>query len=207
MTYKKVTQKSYQGTAEAFARNVAEMAPIESIEKFIKFLPSNAHILDVGCGSGRDAKIFTEKGISVLGVDFCANLIDIAKLNAPLADFQLLDIEEASFPVASFDGVWASCSLSHIPKPKLPVVLANIHSCLKSKGYFYLTLKKGIGEILEKDGRYEGDFKKFWAFYEEEELTQIVQSAELDILECCTVHKESVYRTHVCIRIFCQKKT
>lgn len=150
--------------------------------------------------------IFTEKGLSVLGIDFCQNLVDIAKTHAPLAEFQLLDIETAIFTPASFDGVWAGCSLSHIPKKVLPDVLKNIYFTLKEDGYFYLTLKKGNGEILEKDLRYEGgDFVKFWSFFEEKELQEFVKSAKFKILECVTVHKEAKYQTHPCVRLFCQK--
>lgn len=204
MSYKTVMQESYQATAEEFARNVADLAPIQSIEKFMKLLPPNAKIIDIGCGSGRDAKIFTEKGLSVLGIDFCSNLIEIAKTNAPLAEFQVLDFETASFPLSSFDGAWAACSLHHIPKKTLPTVLNNIHSFLKEKGSFYLTVKKGVGEVLAKDERY-GDFEKFWSFFEEDEIKKIVQSANFTILECTTVEKGNAYHTHPAIRIFCQK--
>ncbi|MBA3536983.1 MAG: methyltransferase domain-containing protein [Tatlockia sp.] len=81
---KEITKQSYQATASQFAHNVAELAPIGSIEKFIKLLPSKAKIIDIGCGSGRDAKIFSNMGANVLGIDFCSNHIEIAKKNAPL---------------------------------------------------------------------------------------------------------------------------
>jgi SAM-dependent methyltransferase len=91
--YKKITKESYQSTAEEFARNVDDLAPTGSIEKFIKLLPPKAKIIDIGCGSGRDAKLFTNMGATVLGIDFSSNLIDIAKRKAPLAEFQLNDIK------------------------------------------------------------------------------------------------------------------
>ncbi len=52
MSYKKATQDSYEATAEAFAINTADLAPKESIEKFIHLLPPEAKILDIGCGPG-----------------------------------------------------------------------------------------------------------------------------------------------------------
>ena len=39
MSNKEITKESYQATAEEFARNVANLAPMASIEKFIKLLP------------------------------------------------------------------------------------------------------------------------------------------------------------------------
>lgn len=205
MSDKLITKESYEATAEEFAHNVADLAPMESIQKFVSFLSAKAKIIDVGCGSGRDAKIFTENGLSVLGVDFSQNLINIAKSNAPLAEFQIMDIEKISFASSSFEGAWANSSLSHIPKKILPSVLQNIHSVLKASGYFYLTVKQGIGEELREDLRY-GHFEKFWSFFEEDEIAEYVRSANFEIVDCCIVQKKFKYQTHPCVRIFCQKE-
>lgn len=202
---KEITKESYQATAQQFARNVANLAPLGSIEKFIKLLPLKAKIIDLGCGSGRDAKIFTSMGANFLGIDYCSNLIDIAKSHAPLANFKLMDIETMSFPASSFDGVWSACSLAHISKQLFPDVLKKIHFMLKERGYFYLALKKGSGEILEHDSRYDGNSKKFWSFYEEDELKSILQMAQFNIFEFDIVEKNHSYQTHPAFRVFCQK--
>lgn len=205
MSEKTMTKESYDATAKEFANNVADLAPMESIQKFINFLPARAKILDIGCGSGRDAKIFTENGLSVLGIDFSQNLINIAQSHAPLAEFQIMDIETMKFSPSSFDGAWAGCILSHISKKRLGAVLQNIQSLLKPDGYFYLSVKKGVGESLEEDLRY-GNIKKFWSFFEEDELANYVHLAGFTIVESCIVPKKFKYQTHPCIRIFCQKK-
>lgn len=205
MSRKEITKKSYDATAEAFTSNVADLAPWESIDRFIKLMPPKPKMIDIGCGSGRDAKIFTDKGVSVTGIDFCPNLLEIAKGKAPLAEFRLMDVEELAFPPGSFDGAWAACSLIHIPKKSFPKVLKKIHSLLKPDGVFYLTVKKGSGEVLESDLRY-GDFKKFWSYYEEDELKQPLEAAQFKILECFTVEKRSSYHTHPCLRVFSKKK-
>src|SRR4029077_5220623 len=119
------TKASYEATAEEYTHNVQDLAPLESIGKMKKHLSQHAKLLDLGCGSGRDAKIFTEMGVDVTGIDFCSRLIEIATKKAPIAKFQLMDIEALSFPDCSFDGVWAAMSLGHIPKKILPAVLKN----------------------------------------------------------------------------------
>lgn len=204
MSYKKITQASYQATADKFADKVANMAPLQSIEYFARLLPSQAIILDVGCGSGRDAKVFTEKGIKVVGIDFCSNLIEIAKATAPLADFHVMDMESLTFPPRSFDGVWSASSLHHLPKKNIPAVLKQIHALLKDGGYFYLSLKKGSGEVLEEDRRY-GAFEKFWAFFQEEELKKVLEEAYFKILDFAEVERQDDYQTHPFFRVFCQK--
>jgi len=206
MSYKEITKQSYQQTAEQFSNNVRDLAPVISIEKFITLLPANPTILDLGCGSGRDAKIFSEKGAKVVGIDYCSNLLDIACNTAPLAEFLEMDIEELSFPECSFDGVWAATSLSHIPKAMLSAVLKNIHLLLKDKGYFYLTVNKGTGEVLKKDLRY-GDFEKFSSYFEEQELRKFLQDANFKILELAHIDKKHPYQINLYLRVFCQKIT
>jgi SAM-dependent methyltransferase len=205
MNNKEITKQSYQATAHTFARNVADLAPIASMERFLSLLPPHAKIVDLGCGSGRDAKIFSSKDCDVLGIDFCSNLIDIAKAHAPLAHFKLMDIEALDLPHSSFDGVWSACSLGHIPKNSFPAVLKNIHSILKENGYFYLALKQGSGEILEVDSRYEGHIEKFWSYFEENELKDFLHAANFKIIEFDLVEKKFAYQSHPAFRIFCQK--
>ncbi|MGQ3890020.1 class I SAM-dependent methyltransferase [Legionella sp. CNM-1927-20] len=87
-------------------------------------------------GSGRDARIFSEKGLKVYGIDFCSELITISRKNAPLATFKVMDIEEMNFQEASFDGVWSACSLGHLPKNSFPEVLLTINKILKKGAIF-----------------------------------------------------------------------
>ncbi len=206
MNYKEITQQSYQATAQAYATNVQDLAPLESIHKFMTLLPAKPRILDIGCGSGRDAKTFSELGAKVIGIDFCENLLNIAKANATQATFHLMDIETMDFQEASFDGAWAACSLMHIAKENLPSVLQNIHRMLTPSGYLYLAIKQGKGEKLEKDLRYEGNIQKFWSFYEEAELKQALINAQFKNIECDLIQRTHDYQTHPAFRVFCQKK-
>ncbi len=43
-------------------------------QRFMARLTSRAHVLDAGCGSGRDAKAFTEAGFQVTAFDASAEL-------------------------------------------------------------------------------------------------------------------------------------
>lgn len=55
---------------------------VDYIDSLIKqFRPSTTSILDVGCGTGRHAKLLTEKGYSVHGVDLSWQMLEIARLS------------------------------------------------------------------------------------------------------------------------------
>lgn len=200
-----LTRNSYDSSAQEYAKNVFDLHPIRQGEQFIRMLPKGASILDVGCGSGRDAKIFSEKGLMVIGVDFSAKMIETARKTAPKAEFHLMDLEDLRFSEESFDGVWASCSLLHIPKEQLSSVLSQIQYLLKKDGVLYLSVKKGHGEVIETDQRY-GGLKKFWSFFQEEELKSLLANANFTIQEIFVEGITSNYQTHPYIKIFAINK-
>jgi SAM-dependent methyltransferase len=168
-------------------------------------LPKNGRILDLGCGPGRDAKVFADQRFHVIGIDFSPTMIAAARACAPQVTFHVMDIESLDFPPNSFDGVWANCSLLHVPKRSIPAVLQNIAAILKSKGIFYLALKLGdAGEVLEKDTRYNGA-EKFWSYFEQEELAGLLADAGFIVLEQEIIQPSKSYDTHPHIKILASK--
>ncbi len=205
MHYKEQTRQSYQEIAIEYASRVADLAPMPSIEKYMSLLPSNPSILDIGCGSGRDAKIFSDKGAKVTGIDFCENLLSIAKVHASEATFILMDMEELSFLPSSFDGAWAASSLVHLSKESLPILFAKVYAVLKVGGHFYFTLKKGTGEGIEKDERYEGRQEKYWSYYEEPEVKKLLEKMNFKLLELSHVARSAAYHSHDVLRVYSYK--
>lgn len=52
----------YNQNARSFAESTISVDFSETQNRFLTKLAPNAHILDFGCGSGRDTKYFLEKG-------------------------------------------------------------------------------------------------------------------------------------------------
>lgn len=121
---------------------------------FEKRLYAGAHILDLGCGSRRDAKYFLEQGYEVTVIDesveFCEKTSDLTGIEVRNILFQNMEYIDA------FDGVWACSSLVHIGPDKLPEILQKINVSLKDGGVFYMSFK--LGEFSgERDGGYYTD--------------------------------------------------
>ncbi len=201
---KSLTLHSYESTAVEYATYTQALHPQVYAQKFMKLLPKEATLMDVGCGPGRDAKVFQENGFQVTGIDFSPKMITLAKQNVPQAEFHVMDMEKLNFSEEMFDGAWASASFLHIPKKKTLQIFKKIYSLLKPKGIFYLSVKRGVGETLEQDKRYD-NCQKFWSFFEEQELGQLLIEAKFDLLDIECSDPISAYETHPMIRIFCRK--
>lgn len=123
-------------------------------EKFLELVPEKGSILDAGCGSGRDAKMFKDLGYEVSAIDASVEMCRLASeysgINVKHMQFQDIDFKN------EFDGIWASASLLHVPSEELDLVLKNLKNALKSDGVLYASFKYGDFEG-ERNGRYFND--------------------------------------------------
>lgn len=123
-------------------------------DEFLKMLPENSHILDAGCGSGRDAKKFKDLGYEVTAIDGSKKMCELA------SEFSGIDVKHMQFQeiefVDEFDGIWASASLLHVPSSEMESVLEKLKKSLKKDGIFYASFKLGDFEG-DRNGRYFND--------------------------------------------------
>ena len=74
-----------------------------------------ATALDVGCGEGRFCRMLAAAGISAIGIDPTAALIDEARRRDPEGDYRIGRAEALDFPDAAVDLVVSYLSLIDIP--------------------------------------------------------------------------------------------
>jgi len=153
----KSTIKYYDDNAGSFNTDTAFVDMHELQDWFLSNVKEKGHILDLGCGSGRDSKYFLKRGYCVTAVDGSFEMCEIAKRNTGLNVRQLmfseLDYKE------TFDAVWACASLLHVSYDELPEILKRIASSLKTDGIFYASFKKGDFRGL-RNGRYFTDLTR-----------------------------------------------
>jgi SAM-dependent methyltransferase len=140
-----------QHAAEFFHSTVGvDMAPIR--QRFLARLPPGGHILDAGCGSGRDARAFAEAGFQVTAFDASAELARLASAHCgfEVAQRRFEDVDE----VAQFDGIWCCASLLHVPLAAMPATLARLWTALRPGGTLYVSFKHGTGERVHGGRRF-----------------------------------------------------
>ena len=149
------TIEYYDKNADQFVQGTISVDFAVTQERFLAKLSIDACILDFGCGSGRDAKYFLDKGYLVEATDGSAELCKRASEYTGIRVKQMLfeEIDESK----KYDGIWACSSILHLDKRALKNVLKKMAVALKANGVVYTSFKYGDFEG-ERNGRYFTDF-------------------------------------------------
>ena len=145
------TSQYYNNQAQDFFDSTvsADVRPL--YERFLNYVPAGAHILDFGCGSGRDTKAFYDMGYKVSALDGSEELCKLASeysgIHVKCADF--LSLNEHSL----YDAIWACASIIHVPSNQLPILLGKMRDAVKDNGVIYASFKYGDFEG-ERNGRF-----------------------------------------------------
>ena len=144
------TKDYYDNNAQEFV-NSTFMVDMQSLyQPFLNLLPDFGQILDLGCGSGRDALAFKNMGYQIEAMDYSAELVkqasDLTGIEVRLQSFYDLD------EINTYDGIWACASLLHCERHRLVDVLQRMIQSLKANGVIYMSFKYG-DQDREKDGR------------------------------------------------------
>lgn len=133
-------------------------------DKFIRYLPVEGNVLDVGCGSGRDSLFFKKCGYNVTAVDASIEMCQRATVLIGQS-VQQMKFEDISFE-NHYDGVWACASLLHVDKTSIKDILERLVKSLVPNGVLYASWKYGIGERV--------DGNRFYCDYNEKNIRQLV---------------------------------
>ncbi|MFH1701782.1 MAG: class I SAM-dependent methyltransferase [Candidatus Zixiibacteriota bacterium] len=146
-------------------------------------------ILDLCCGNGHLAKMMSEKGFVVTGIDGSEEMIQYARENSPTSNFEIADAREFNLkPV--FDAATSTCdSLNHIMSAdELGRVFTNAYDAIKPGGYFLFDLNNLDGYIKSWKGESHGKVEDDCAFiikflYNEDSKIATIDSTLFRLIE------------------------
>lgn len=120
-------------------------------ERFLRYVPIDGHIVDIGVGSGRDIAYFYKAGYCVDGIDPSIEMCRLA------SEYSGIDVENVSIqkwePLCKYDGIWANASLVHLTKEDFTKFINDIHLYLKDNGIAYFSIKSGMVSERDLNGR------------------------------------------------------
>ncbi|MFA2944075.1 class I SAM-dependent methyltransferase [Acinetobacter pittii] len=139
------TLNYYNQNATEFFNTTLNVDMESLYQAFIQYLPQDAFILDLGCGSGRDTLAFKRKGYRVEALDYLKELVALAsqQTGQQVRLESFYDLSDQS----KFDGIWECASLLHCERHRLDEVIGKLITALKPNGMLYMLFKYGCNAL------------------------------------------------------------
>lgn len=147
-----MTSKYYKEQAGDYFKKTHALDSSTFLFPFTQHLKSNDCILDLGCGSGRDLLYLKNSGFRPVGIEQSFELAQLAR------KFSQCDVIHGDYRTYDFTGfrckgILFSASLVHTPYEKVGSAVMNACKAFETRGFLYISLKKGQGPLIDRDQR------------------------------------------------------
>jgi SAM-dependent methyltransferase len=165
------TLAHYDESAERFWEGTKDHDVSQNIDALLGALAGNApfHVLDFGCGPGRDLATFTRRGHLATGLDGAIRFVEMARAHSGCEVWHQ-DFLDLSLPPARFDGIFANASLFHVPSENLPQVLTHLRATLKPQGVLFVSVPRG-------DAREGWSGDRYGCYFQEPDWRALIEAA------------------------------
>lgn len=148
----KSTIDYYNRNADSYYWNTVGVDMSVFRKKFASYLPNEASVIDMGCGSGRDVMAFSDMGHDAAGLDAAKELLKLAEERL---EIKTIAADMSEYKAASpYDGIWCCASLIHLNDEEKARFFRNLDRNLKPGGALFLSVKEGIETGRDSEGVY-----------------------------------------------------
>jgi SAM-dependent methyltransferase len=170
------TRDTYDRIADSYRERAAGGWPeqADDIVAFRASLPDpGGWVADVGCGPGRDTAALRAAGLRTVGVD-----LSIGQLRAGGLDgVAQADMRALPLATGALAGVWCMASLLHLPRPDVPVALAELARACRAGAALHLAVADGDGEGFEEARMYGSTLRRWFTYHREPALRDLLAAA------------------------------
>lgn len=138
------THQTYLQSAQALAEYYQTTGVRKSYVDEAILLTGKNHavdILELGCGSGRDASYAVTVARSYTGIDYSKGMIAVARRAVKDGNFLVSSMQDFSYPAQAYDVVLSFASVLHLDQADLQTVMKRVASSLRPGGIFYISTK------------------------------------------------------------------
>jgi len=178
------TISAYDNSAQQFADRFMDFETYKNKINYFQhnYLANGKSILDLGCGPGNNAKLFSEADgtYEITGIDLSEKMVDLAKTNVPKGNFTVCDIRDFRFN-QSFDAVIASFCIVHLTHAEASSFIKNTCEHLKNGGYLYVSFMEGEGSGFESTGFSKNEI--FFNYFNRSEIIEFLNHCSMEVTE------------------------
>jgi len=181
--HRRTVESGYDQMAEEYlaTKDPEDPLALGALEDLASLLPSEAAVLDLGCGAGVPVtRWLADRGFAVTGVDVSAKQLELARTNVPEGTFLKADMTEVVFAPESYDAVVAFHSIIHVPRTEHPTLLESVHRWLEPGGALLATMT--VADYEGRDEDWEGwGAPMVWSHYDKNANVAMLRDAGFEI--------------------------
>jgi 2-polyprenyl-3-methyl-5-hydroxy-6-metoxy-1,4-benzoquinol methylase len=108
-------------------------------------IKNKATILEIGCGPGNITKYLLSKrpDFNIFGIDIAPNMIELAKINNPKANFAVMDSRNISEIETKYDAIVCGFCLPYLSETDSQKLIFEANYLLNDSGFLYLSFVEG----------------------------------------------------------------
>jgi ubiquinone/menaquinone biosynthesis C-methylase UbiE len=156
----------------------------ESLDFFCNSISrKNAEVIEVACGPGNITKYLLQKrpDFKILGTDLATKMLELAKINNPNAEFQLIDCRNIDTITKKFDAIMCGFCLPYLSMRETEKLIHDFSVLLNHNGIVYVsTMEDDYGKSGFKMGS-KGE-QMYMHFYREDDLVKLLEQNHFGIL-------------------------
>ncbi len=170
-----------------------ELADVQEIQNLLlKTFTKKSKLLEIGCGSGRDAFFMFSNGYNITAVDGSEIMIsESKKIHPELSNnlFHKILPNDLNFDI-KFDGVYTIATLMHLDKNDIEKTILSIYDLLNQSGKFLMSVSLSRDDINENGFDEKG---RFFLILEQKEWLNMCKDVGFKILKT-KINKDGLNR-------------
>ncbi len=155
----------------------------ETYDLLLELLDLNSSVLEIGCGPGNITKYLLSKNTSlkIKGIDIASNMVELAKINNPLAKFDILDGRKIDRLNEKYDAIICGFCIPYLSQSDSIKLIGDCKNLLNDSGILYLSFVAGDYENSGFITGSSGD-RTFFYFHTLEQIERELKSNNFEII-------------------------
>jgi 2-polyprenyl-3-methyl-5-hydroxy-6-metoxy-1,4-benzoquinol methylase len=183
----KTTIDTYNKLAQAYQDRFMDLDIYNhTYDSFCNFVDvKNPKVLEIACGPGNVSRYLLKQrpDFKILGIDLAEKMIQLAKVNNPTVDYQVMDCLDINQFDQKFDAVMSGFCMPYISKDDCLKQIQYVSNLLNPNGIFYLSTMEDDPEKSGLKGSPNHDDKVYMFFHQAEYLIQALEQNGFEILD------------------------
>ncbi|MBY0542312.1 MAG: class I SAM-dependent methyltransferase [Sphingobacteriaceae bacterium] len=171
-------------------------------------IKNKATILEIGCGPGNITKYLLSKrpDFNIFGIDIAPNMIELAKINNPKANFAVMDSRNISEIETKYDAIVCGFCLPYLSETDSQKLIFEANYLLNDSGFLYLSFVEGDPNKSGFQAGSTGDRSYFYYHNLDQLKTQLLENSFEDLKIFKVEYKKSEKEQDVHTIITAKKK-